>query len=219
MNTPARPRIRALLVDDHAVVRTGYRVLLGDAPDIELVAEADSGELACQRFVEYAPDVVIMDLSLPGIGGLEAARRIRARDPDARILAFSMYEEAAFVQQALRAGCRGYITKSSAPEALVDAVRRIVAGELYLDDRVAAALEGGARDALDALSPREFGILRLLAAGAGNAEIADQLCLSEKTVANYATQIRKKLGAQNRAELVFLAVRQGIVDPAALQGL
>jgi DNA-binding NarL/FixJ family response regulator len=205
--------IRVLLVDDHAVVRTGYRALIADAADLEIVAEAESGEGAYQAFVEFAPDIVIMDLSLPGMGGLEATRRILARDATASVLVFSMHEETPFVQQALRAGARGYITKSSAPDTLVEAVRQIVYGQVYIDPRLApelAASRGGSP--VDDLSPREFSIFRMLSEGHGNADIARLLCVSEKTVANYATAIRKKLGVQNRAELVYLAVREGLVE-------
>ena len=207
-------RIRVLLVDDHAVVRAGYRVLIDGDSRLEIVAEAESGERAYQLYLEHAPDVVIMDLSLPGMGGLEAIKRIVTRDGDARILVFSMHEDTAFVEQALHAGARGYITKSNAPEVLLDAIREIAAGEIYLDRRLAqdlAMLKGSSR--FSALSPREFSIFCLLAEGLGNMEIADRLNLSTKTVANYSTMIKKKLGIDNRAGLVYLALRHGIVQP------
>src|SRR5690606_33531382 len=130
-------RIRLLLVDDHAVVRAGYRLLLQNTPDIEIVAEAETGEQACRMYIEHNPDIVVMDLSLPGIGGLEAIRRIMARDREARILVFSMHENTMFVEQALAAGARGYITKSSAPKVLVDAVRQVAAGRSHLDSDLA----------------------------------------------------------------------------------
>lgn len=215
MRQLAMNRIRVLLVDDHAVVRAGYRVLLRGDPELEIVAEAESGERAYQLFLKHAPDVVIMDLSLPGMGGLEAIKRIIARDDSARILVFSMHEDTAFVEQALQAGAKGYITKSSAPEVLLDAVREIAAGEVYLDRRLAqdlAMMKGGS-GRFSALSPREFSIFCLLAEGLGNAAIADRLSLSAKTVANYSTIIKKKLGIENRAGLVYLALRHGIVQP------
>ncbi|MEO0423936.1 MAG: response regulator transcription factor [Pseudomonadota bacterium] len=213
MMNPLPKTVRVLLVDDHAIVRAGYRVLLADAPDMALVAEADTGELACQRYVEEKPDVVVMDVSLPGISGLEAARRILMRDPKARILVFSMHEESAFVHQALSAGVMGYVTKGGAPELLVQAVRQVVCGGTFLDPRLGDITPASnQRAAIDGLSPREFSIFRLLAEGHGNAEIGQRLRLSEKTVANYATQIRKKLGVQNRTELVYFAVRQGVID-------
>jgi two-component system, NarL family, invasion response regulator UvrY len=133
-------KIKVLLVDDHAVVRAGYRTLLEDSPSLEIVAEANNGEEAVKRFDDVAPDVVIMDLSLPGIGGLEAIRRIIQRKHDARILAFSMHEDTIFVEQALQAGARGYIGKSSAPRVLVDAVNAIAMGNIYLDPDIAQRL-------------------------------------------------------------------------------
>ncbi len=166
-------------MDDHAVVRVGYRMLLEDSADIEIVAEADSGELACKRFVEAKPDVVIMDLSLPGIGGIEAIRRIIARDPSARILVFSMHEDTVFVEQALQAGARGYITKSSAPEVLVEAVKQIASGNIHLDAGIAQRLafqkSRGKGTPFTDLSTREFEIFCLLAEGLSTSEIADRL--------------------------------------------
>ncbi|MEE8513902.1 MAG: response regulator transcription factor [Gammaproteobacteria bacterium] len=207
--------IKVLLVDDHAVVRVGYRMLLEDSADIEIVAEADSGELACKRFVEVKPDVVVMDLSLPGIGGIEAIRRIIARDPSARILVFSMHEDTVFVEQALQAGARGYITKSSAPEVLVEAVKQIASGNIHLDAGIAQRLafqkSRGKGTPFTDLSTREFEIFCLLAEGLATSEIADRISLSYKTVANYGTQIKSKLNVTSAAELVRLAIRYGIV--------
>ena len=133
-------RIKVLLVDDHAVVREGYKNLLDNYPEIEVVAEAESGEIACKFYVDYKPDIVIMDLSLPGIGGLEAIRRITARDPKAKILVFSMHEDTVFVEQALQAGARGYISKSSAANDLVEAVQEIASGNDHLDPEIAQRL-------------------------------------------------------------------------------
>lgn len=139
----ATRRIRVLLVDDHAVVREGYKILLRGAADIEVAAEADTGEAACQRFAESAPDVVVMDLALPGMGGLEAIGRIVARDPTAKVLVFSMYDDPLFVERALANGARGYITKRSAPEDLVDAVRQVAAGGTHLDSELERRLAAG----------------------------------------------------------------------------
>jgi DNA-binding NarL/FixJ family response regulator len=205
-------KIRVLLVDDHLVVRAGYRVLLRDVPEIEVIAEADSGEAAYQQYIELTPDVVVMDLSLPGMGGLEAIRRITARDADARILVFSMHDDVAFVDQALRAGARGYITKRSAPEVLADAIKEVSGGGMYVEPELerALTLERPGSDRLTRLSPREFSIFCMLADGLSTAEIAQRLCLSGKTVANYGTLIKKKLGARNQAELVHLALGRGV---------
>ncbi len=208
-------RVRVLLVDDHAVVRAGYRMLLQSAQHIDVVAEADSGELACQRFVNTKPDVVIMDLSLPGMGGLETIRRIVSRDADARILVFSMHEDIAFVEHALQAGAQGYITKSSAPEILIEAVQRIAEGEVYLEHRLAQHLavrkSRGRNHVFSSLTTREFEIFCLLAEGLSTAQIAERLSLSHKTVANYSTQIKNKLSVTTSSELVHLAIRHGII--------
>jgi two-component system, NarL family, invasion response regulator UvrY len=212
-------RVRLLLVDDHAVVRTGYRALLQDSA-VEVVGEAADGSAACQQYLALAPDVVVMDLSLPGIGGLEAIRRIVARDPGARILVFSIHDDVAFVEQTLRAGARGYITKSSAAEVLVEAVCEVASGGIYLDRSLAQGLAlrqaHGQEGELSTLSVREFEIFCLLAEGSATATIARRLSLSHKTVANYATQIKRKLNLQSTAELVHLAIRHGIVSNSGL---
>ena len=209
-------RIRALLVDDHPVVRAGYRLLLESTAEIEVIGEADSGELACRHFIDLKPDIVIMDLSLRGMGGLEATRRILARDPEARVLVFSMHEDTMFAEQSLAAGASGYLTKSSAPRTLIEAARQIAAGGRYLDPELAQRLafrqSGGRAEPFRNLSTREFEILCLLARGETTADIAARLSLSSKTVANYATRIRTRLGVATTAELTRLAIRHGIVD-------
>lgn len=207
-------RVRLLLVDDHAVVRAGYRTLLQDSA-VEVVGEAADGTAACQQYLALAPDVVVMDLSLPGIGGLEAIRRIVARDSEARILVFSIHDDVAFVEQTLRAGARGYITKSSAAEVLVEAVCEVARGGMYLDRSLAQGLAlrqtRGQMGVLSSLSVREFEIFCMLAEGIATAAVARRLSLSRKTVANYATQIKRKLNLQSTGELVHLALRHGIV--------
>ena len=209
-------KIKILLVDDHAVVRAGYRTLLADSPTLQIIAEAENGETAVRLFGELAPDVVIMDLSLPGIGGLEAIRRIIQRKSDARILAFSMHEDTIFVEQALQAGARGYIGKSSAPMVLVEAVKVLAAGNIYLDPDIAQRLAfqktRGPNSPIAGLTTREFEIFCLLAEGATVAEIAKRLALSTKTVANYSTQIKSKLDVNTVAELARIAIRNGFVS-------
>jgi DNA-binding NarL/FixJ family response regulator len=211
--------IRVLLVDDHAVVRAGYRTLLDGTPDIEVVAEAERGEEACQRYAELQPDLVVMDLSLPGIGGLEAIRRIIARDRDASILVFSMHDDTAFVEKALSAGAQGYITKNSAAEIMVDAIRAIASGQAYIDRELAQNLAmhraGGGREIFSCLTTREFQIFNLLANGLTPTETANELALSYKTVANYTTQIKSKLNVKSNTELVHLAIRHGVIDPVS----
>ena len=209
-------KIKILLVDDHAVVRAGYRTWLADSPTLQIIAEAENGETAVRLFGELAPDVVIMDLSLPGIGGLEAIRRIIQRKSDARILAFSMHEDTIFVEQALQAGARGYIGKSSAPMVLVEAVKVLAAGNIYLDPDIAQRLAfqktRGPNSPIAGLTTREFEIFCLLAEGSTVAEIAKRLALSSKTVANYSTQIKSKLDVSTVAELVRIAIRNGFVS-------
>src|SRR3982074_1660604 len=149
--------IRLLLVDDHAVVRTGFRLLLQSQPDINVVAEAQSGEAACQIYAELAPDVVVMDLGMPGMGGLEALRRIRARTPAAHVLALSAHDDPMHARRALREGALGFLSKRSAPEALIEAIASVAPGRRYLDPNVAqklalAEIEGAARSTRDELS-------------------------------------------------------------------
>lgn len=207
--------MRILLVDDHAVVRAGFKTLLENQGDLRVIAEAESGEAACRQFIEHAPDVVIMDLSMPGVGGIEAIRRIVSRQSDARVLVFSMHEDTLFVEQALQAGARGYIGKSSAPVVLVEAVRQIANGNIYIDPDIAQRLAfqktKGSDSPFQALSTREFEIVCLLAEGLSVNAIANRLALSYKTIANYATQIKSKLDVDTTSELTRLAIRHGLV--------
>jgi two-component system, NarL family, invasion response regulator UvrY len=208
-------RIRVMLADDHAVVRAGYRFLLENVQDIEVVAEAASGEDALVKFEQVKPDILVIDLTMPGIGGMEAIRRLRVAHPEARILVFSMHENSALVEHALQAGVSGYISKNSSPESLVTAVRRIAAGHIYIDSELAQNLvvqqSRGQREALAGLSTRELQILRLFAEARGVEEIAASLSLSSKTIANYLTQIKDKLNVTSSAELVRLAISKGLV--------
>lgn len=208
--------IEVLLVDDHAVVRAGYRRLLETAPNIRIADEAEDGETAYALYASRRYDVVVLDMSLPGIGGLEVARRILRRDPGARILVSSIHEEATFVRCALDAGVIGYVSKSSSPEVLVEAVQQVAGGRAYVSAAIAKRLAGGGAtddsERLAALSAREFEIFRFLAAGRSVPEIARTLCISSKTVANYNTDIRKKLHAANAADLARLAMRHGVVS-------
>lgn len=211
--------IRVLLVDDHAVVRAGYRHLLQAAVDIEVIAEAGSGEEAYRIFTETAPDVVVMDISMPGMGGLEALRRMRARNARACVLIFTMHEDAVFPARALEAGASGYLSKSSPPEKLVEAVRTIARGKKYLGDDIAqrVAISRISGDVtLLGLSAREFEVFVRLAEGDAPADIAERLRLDYKSVINIQTRIREKLGVQNTAQLVRLAVRAGVVEAGGM---
>ncbi len=214
-----------MLVDDHPIVREGYRRLLERHPGYRVVAEAESAAEAYRRYREAKPDVVVMDLALGGAGGardgaavpggLEAVRHILQWDKAARILVFSMHQAAAFALKAFEAGAAGYVTKSSAPDELVRAVETVAAGGRALSAdiarEIAAERLASQRSPLDGLGPRETEILRLLAAGRTAAEIADALCLSVKTVQNYHYAIKGKLGARTDAGLVWLAIDTGLV--------
>lgn len=208
-------RIRVMLADDHAVVRAGYRFFLENINDIEVVAEAASGEDALARYADVKPDVLVMDLTMPGIGGMEAIRQLLAAHPQARVLVFTMHENAALVEHALQAGASGYISKNSSPESLTTAVRRIAAGSTYIDSELAQNMivqqSRGQREALAGLSTRELQILRLFAEARSIEEIADSLSLSTKTISNYLTQIKDKLHVGSSTELVRLAISKGLV--------
>lgn len=207
--------ISAMLVDDHAVVRAGFRMLLAQTGTIRVVGEAERGEEAVALYQEHQPHVVVMDLNLPGLGGLGALQRIVGRDPEARVLMFSIHDELVYVARALEAGARGYITKSCAPELLVTAVERVARGEFFLEPGLAAGLASrpGADPPLDRLTGREFQVFCLLARGYTTREAADELRLGQKTIANYATLIKDKLEVGTTAELVRLAYRHGVLKP------
>ena len=207
--------IRVMLVDDHALVRMGFRMLLADAR-VEVVAEFDSGEQACAEYARIKPDVVVMDLSMPGMGGLEAVRRLVAQDAGVRILALSAHEDTAHPRRVLRAGALGYLTKRSAPEALIAAVTAVAANETYLDAQTARALavsevQGGTSPA-DSLSEREFSVFIQLARGQSVAQIAAHLKLSASTVGTHLYHIKRKLGANNQSELTLVALRWGLIQ-------
>ncbi|MGX9431328.1 MULTISPECIES: response regulator [Bradyrhizobium] len=204
-----------MLVDDHAVVREGYRSVLQKQPGLRVVAEASDGAEAYRLFKATEPDLVIMDLSMPGIGGIEAIRRIRQWDKRARILVFTMHQNAAFAVQAIRAGASGYVTKTSPPETLVHAVMDVLAGKIAIspdiDHELALSRLAGEAAAADVLSAREFEVLRMLLAERTTEEIAEALHISPKTVANLHSLIKDKLGVGSDIELVRLALRQGIL--------
>lgn len=213
-------RIRVMLVDDHAIVREGYRALLAKHADLEVVAEAADGAEAYLAAQRGLPDVVVMDLSMPGMGGLEAIARLRARFPELRILVFTMHDNPSFAMQATRAGARGYVTKSSPPEMLVRAIYEVHAGRHALSPDLAHALAlrrlQGEAQPLDELTVREFEILRQLVAARSTAEIAQDLNLSPKTVANLHYAIKRKLGVGSDIELTRFALRWKILDAREL---
>lgn len=205
--------IRILLVDDHAVVRAGYRRFLERSELVRVVAEGEDTEQGYALVRQHQPDVCILDLSMPGVGGLELIRRVIAQNPLARILAFSMHEEAAFAERALQAGACGYVTKQSAPEVLVEAVHAVHAGRRFLSPDIAQQLThgGGGFHPVTALSAKEFEVFRLIAEGQSVARVASTLNLSQKTVANHQTQVKEKLGATTSTALVHIALRHGVI--------
>ncbi len=208
-------KLRVVLVDDHAVVREGYRRLLERTSDIQVVAEAANGEDAYRLICDERPDVAVLDISLPGLGGIEVTRRVISRLPNQKILMFSMHEDTVFSSRALQAGARGYVTKSAAPEVLIEAVRLVAAGKLYISQEMAQELAmqmiPGREKPIDALSAREFEVFRLLVAGHTLQEISEIMHLSYKTVANYQSSIRQKLDVTNTAQVVRVALNHGLV--------
>jgi two-component system invasion response regulator UvrY len=209
--------IKVMLVDDHAVVRMGFRLLLQNTSDIEVIAEAESGEEACKLYAEKHPDVVVLDLSMPGIGGMEALNRIRARNPEARILVLSAHDDTLHPKRALEAGAAGYLSKRSAPEALIEALRQIMQGKIFLEAEIAQQLAvnqlTGQQNPVEVLSPREFEVFKLLAQGKSVAEIAELLFLSPRTVGTHLYNIKQKLNASNSAEIALIAMRAGVIQP------
>ncbi|MBS0445399.1 MAG: response regulator transcription factor [Proteobacteria bacterium] len=207
--------IRVMLVDDHALVRMGFRMLLADA-QVEVVAECDTGEQACADYARIKPDVVVMDLSMPGMGGLEAVRRIVAQDPKARVLALSAHEDTAHPQRVLRAGALGYLAKRSAPDALIAAVTAVAGNQPYVDAQTAQTLAmaqvKGEKSPADTLSEREFSVFVQLARGLSVAQIADNLKLSPSTVGTHLYHVKQKLGASNQSELTLVALHWGLIQ-------
>ena len=209
--------IRILLADDHEVVRAGYRRLLENTQAIEVIAEVASGEDAYSRYCELQPDVVVMDLTMPGMGGLEASRRILVHDNNAKILVFSVHENEVMLNRALDLGVLGYISKRSASQVMIEAVRQVAAGEMYVGQEMMSYLvkrkTSPEHDMVSGLSSREFEVFRLLADGKSVNEVAQLLNLSPKTVGHHMTSIKSKLGIANIADLTRLAIRLGIINP------
>lgn len=209
--------IRVMLVDDHAVVRMGFRLLLDGASDITVVGEAESGEEAVRLYSEIKPDVAVMDISMPGIGGLEAIDRILAREPQARVLVLSAHEDVMHARRVLKAGAAGYLTKRSAAEELIHAIRQVALGKTYLEPSIAQQLAvqqlNGGKNSVDMLSEKEFKVFLALAGGQSVADIAEVMSLSPRTVGTHLYNIKQKLGASNSAELAIIAIRSGLLAP------
>jgi DNA-binding NarL/FixJ family response regulator len=204
-----------VLVDDHAVVRAGVRRLLEQEPLFEVIGEAESGEKAYQIFGELKPDVMVMDLSMPGMGGLEAIRRILMRYEKAKILVLSMHEDLSFANQALKLGAKGYLTKNTLADDLVKSIETVTQGDVFLSDEIAKKMAmqsiSGNQDPVHDLSAREFEIFRLLAEGLDIDAIASTLNISSKTVSNYQTMIKQKLDINTPIELIRYAIKVGVI--------
>ena len=208
--------ISIMLVDDHAVVRMGFKLLLEGAQEISVVAEAESGEEAVRTFQAHNPDVLVMDISMPGIGGLEAIDRILAKVADQKILVLSGHEDVMHARRVLKAGAVGYLTKRSAADVLIDAVKTVYRGKTYLEPQIAQELAveqvSGNKDPVDSLSEKEFKVFISLAKGQSVQDIADVMCLSPRTIGTHLYNIKQKLGASNSAELAIIAMRSGLID-------
>ena len=208
--------IKILLVDDHAIVREGYRSLLEKQANMEIIAEAESGEEAYILYKKYQPNLVIMDLSLPGQGGLASISRIRKYNPEAKILVFSMHQNPALALKATQAGAKGYITKSSHPDMLISAIYDVHKGLTALSPDIAKSLAyeqlGGKRAALAELTVREFEILRMLVEAKTKNDIAHTLNISPKTVSNCHYLIKRKLDVTSDIELIHLAIKMNVID-------
>lgn len=210
--------IRVLLADDHSIVRAGLRRLVEDAGDMAVVAEASDGREAINKVQESLPDVAVIDLSMPGMDGLEVVGRLRSRHPKLPVLILTMHEEEQYVIRAIGVGAKGYVTKRSAAEQLLKAIRKVHAGGHFLSESASEALAArmakgaGARSPLDTLSTREIQVLRGLALGKSNREIAETYHVSTKTVDTYRARLLKKLNLKNNAELTRFAIQNGIVE-------
>ncbi len=208
-------KVTIVLVDDHAVVRAGVRRLLEQETLFDVIGEAESGEKAYKMFGELKPDVMVMDLSMPGMGGLESIRRILMRHECARILVLSMHEDLSFANQALKLGAKGYLIKNTLGDDLVKSIQMVARGEIFLSDEIAKKMAmqstSGTEDPIDELSAREFEIFRLLAEGLEIDAIAATLNISSKTVSNYQTMIKQKLNINTAVELIRYAIKTGVI--------
>jgi len=215
-------RIRLLVVDDHTLVRDGIRALLGLVADIEVVGEATNGKEALEKVAELAPDVVLMDLAMPIMGGLEATRRIRRQFPATKVLALTQYDDSEYVVPVIEAGARGFVTKMAAFSELTSAIQAVYKGDSFLSPSAAAALvqecqqktnTEGETDPYQQLTDREREVLKLVVEGHTAREIADMLVVSRKTVEWYKASLMNKLNIHNRTDLIKFAIRRAIITP------
>lgn len=215
-------KIRLLLVDDHEVVRTGLRMLLEYQPDMEIVGEASTGAEALELAAQEHPDVIVMDITLPDISGIQATRQIKQSQPKAAIVALTIHEDEQYFFEMLQAGAQGYVPKRAAPEDLISAIRAAYKDEIYLYPSLAKALVSDfigrshadpEDNTLDELTPREMEVLEMLAQGYSNEEIGNRLVISPHTVARHRENLMHKLGLHSKSELVKYAIRKGIISP------
>jgi two-component system, NarL family, invasion response regulator UvrY len=210
-------QINVMLVDDHAVVRMGFKMLLESDSDIKVIAEAENGEAAIKGYMEHKPDVVVMDITMPGIGGMEAIERILAKESNAKILVLSAHEDSVHPKRVLNIGAMGYLTKRSAAEELIKAIRTVASGKKYIEASVAQQMAiqqlSGDQNPVDVLSEREFEVFMSLAKGKSTEDIATTLFLSPRTVGTHLYNIKQKLNAKNSAEIALIAMRSGLLEP------
>jgi len=210
-------QIKILLVDDHAVVRMGFKMLIEAEADMKVIGEAESGEAAIKLFQELKPDIIVMDITMPGIGGLEAIDRIMAKDKNTKILVLSAHEDSVHPKRVLNAGAMGYLTKRSAAEELIKAIKSVYQGKRYLEPNIAQQMAitqlSGETNPVEILSDREFEVFMALAKGKSTNDIAETLCLSPRTVGTHLYNIKQKLNANNSAEIALIAIRCGLIDP------
>ncbi|MCK4709615.1 MAG: response regulator [Gammaproteobacteria bacterium] len=209
--------IKILLTDDHALVRTGIKRLLEDSKQVEIIGEADSGEACLKMVQELKPDIILMDVNMPGIGGVEASRRILQRDPKQKIIILTIHTEQTFPKRLLEIGAKGYLTKECDINEMIIAIEQVNNGGAYIEPRIAqqlalSLLPGNNENPVDRLSRREFQVMLMISHGLSNIQISEKLCLSPKTVSTYRSRLLDKLGAHNEVDLIKIAVEQGMVE-------
>jgi len=214
--------ITVLLTDDHELVRTGIRRLLEDSKQVSIIGEADCGEKSIQLAQEHQPDVILMDVNMPGIGGVEACRRILQRNPKQKIIVLTVHNEQTFPKRLLEIGARGYLTKECGVDEMLEAIRQVHAGNSYIATSIAqqlalSLLPGNDVNPIDRLSRREFQVMLMISQGLSNAQISDKLCLSPKTISTYRLRLLEKLDAHNEVDLIKIAVEQGMVEFSSLE--
>ena len=209
--------INVLLTDDHELVRTGIRRLLEDTREVQIVGEAECGEDSLKLAQSLKPDVILMDVNMPGIGGVETCRRILQRNPKQKIIVLTVHNERTFPKRLLEIGAKGYLTKECGVDEMVKAIKQVNSGGSYISSSIAqqlalSLLPGNDANPIDKLSRREFQVMLMISQGLSNVEISDQLCLSPKTISTYRLRLLEKLGAHNEVDLIKIAVEQGMVE-------